>query len=126
MKKISTRNWFRIVWFSFVAIFFIWQWSTYQSKGVNEALLISDQLTEVKNEKQKISFIHIEEVSQNADKLPGNAQLKLIRGGNHSQFGFLGTLLLDGTAQISREEQMGQTVEYLTEFLNDIKENRTR
>jgi len=45
----------------------------------------------------------------------------LIKGGNHSQFGYLGKLLMDNSADISLEEQQKQTVENILEFLNEIK-----
>lgn len=53
--------------------------------------------------------------------LPQNTGLKLIKGGNHSQFGYFGALLFDGTAQIDREKQHELTVQYLVESLDQVK-----
>lgn len=60
----------------------------------------------------------IEEVMENKSKLPQDAAFVLIKGGNHSQFGYLGKLLMDNSASISIEEQQQQTFESLFEFLN--------
>lgn len=61
------------------------------------------------------------EVMENKNKLPQNSKLILIKGGNHSQFGYLGKLLMDNSADISLEEQQKQTVKIILEFLNKIK-----
>lgn len=244
MKKISIRNRLRIVWFSVVAVFMLWQWSTYQAKGIEPSFLMTDDLVEVRNGKDKISFIpkdssgidviffpgglvdpqayaplarqiaaqgyhvhiirmlwrmsvngynriktifelddksrvyvlgghsqgakmaaqfvyenpglisglyllgtshprdidlsgisipaikvyaeydglaSVEEVEENFSRLPANTDLKLIEGGNHSQFGYFGSLLFDGSAQIDREKQHEMTVQHLVGFLNQIK-----
>ena len=63
----------------------------------------------------------VEEVLENKDKLPINTKLVLIHGANHSQFGYLGTLLTDNKADISLEKQQKETYEYLIDFLNEIK-----
>lgn len=62
----------------------------------------------------------VEEVMENKNKLPKNSKLILIKGGNHSQFGYLGHLFLDDEPQISLEEQQRETLEQLTLFLNGI------
>jgi pimeloyl-ACP methyl ester carboxylesterase len=241
--KLSKRNWFRLIWFTAVTIFFVWQWSAYQSRGVNSAILNSDNHITVVNNKDQISFINrdsakkeiiffpgglvdpksyapmarkisengynvhlikmpwrmatkgynkikelfnltkedktyvlgghsqggkmaaqfvyenpdlmaglyllgtshprdidmsnisiptikiyaehdglasVEEVKENENKLPKNRESALISGGNHAQFGHLGTLFMDGTATITREEQQALTLEYLLNFLNRI------
>ena len=246
LKKISKRNWFRIVWFSIVTIFFIWQWSSYQAKGVKKELLESDNKIEVIEDNSKISFIHdtssileiiffpgglvdpksyiplsrkiaesgynihiikmpwrmstkgynnikkifnlknkqkkfilgghsqggkmaaqftyenpelisglyllgtshprdidmskiqipsikiyaendglasVDEVIQNKLKLPKETQLSLIKGGNHSQFGYFGKLLFDGKATKSREKQHQETVNILLNHFEKIKTN---
>lgn len=55
------------------------------------------------------------EVVENISKMPLGSTLHTIKGGNHSQFGYMGYLLMDGSATISREEQQRQTVEILVE-----------
>jgi hypothetical protein len=61
------------------------------------------------------------EVMENKSKLPKEAKLVLIKGGNHSQFGYLGKLLMDNSASLSVEEQQQQTFDSLIEFMNEIK-----
>ena len=58
MRKISKRNWFRIIWFSLVLIFSLWQWSTYQSAGIETRLWGADGTIEVIEDESKISFIY--------------------------------------------------------------------
>lgn len=62
----------------------------------------------------------VAEVMENRDKLPKDAELVLIKGGNHSQFGYLGTLLMDNEATISLEEQQRQTFNDILDFLDKI------
>lgn len=62
----------------------------------------------------------VPEVRENISKLPKNTKLILINGGNHSQFGYLGKLLMDGPAKISLAEQQQQTLDNLILFLNGI------
>lgn len=63
----------------------------------------------------------VEEVMTNKNKLPKDTKLVLIKGGNHSQFGYLGKLLMDSSADISLEEQQQQTFDNLIIFMNEIK-----
>lgn len=63
----------------------------------------------------------VEEVMTNKNKLPKNTRLVLIKGGNHSQFGYLGKLLMDSSAEITREKQQQQTFDNLMKFMNEIK-----
>jgi pimeloyl-ACP methyl ester carboxylesterase len=70
---------------------------------------------------EKDGLASVPEVMENKSKLPQNSKLILIKGGNHSQFGYLGKLLMDNSADISLEEQQRQTVENILEFLNEIK-----
>jgi len=60
------------------------------------------------------------EVEENAPLLPVNTRMITIEGGNHSQFGYMGHLLMDDKATISREEQHRQTVEHLLQFFNEL------
>jgi hypothetical protein len=63
----------------------------------------------------------MEEVLENKPKLPEATQLVLIAGGNHSQFGYLGKLFLDDSADISLEEQQLETLHQLLTFFKTIK-----
>lgn len=63
----------------------------------------------------------VSEIMQNKDKLPKNSILIEIKGGNHSQFGYLGKLLTDNNAEIDLAKQQLMTVEKLTEFFNSIE-----
>jgi len=244
MKKLSKRNWFRLIWFSLGISFFVWQAVTHQPHGVDPKLLNSDQLISVTNDDDKISFINqdgaqievlffpggmvhpeayvplarniaeqghnvhiikmpwrmstkgynkinslfdlgdrqksfvlgghsqggkmaaqfvyenpglisglfllgtshprdydmssftiptikvyaehdglasVEEVNQNKNLLPSATEMFEIKGGNHSQFGYMGHLLMDDQAQISKEEQLSQTVNYLLKFLQQLE-----
>lgn len=62
----------------------------------------------------------VEEVLENKSKLPKNSKLILINGGNHSQFGYLGKLLMDSSPNISLEEQQKQIYNNLIEFIDKI------
>jgi hypothetical protein len=62
----------------------------------------------------------IEEVMQNKNKLPEKSKLILIKGGNHSQFGYLGQLLMDDKPHISLEQQQMKILEQLIIFFNGI------
>ncbi|MEG3659434.1 alpha/beta hydrolase [Arenibacter palladensis] len=63
----------------------------------------------------------ISEVMENKSKLPKNTDLIEIKGGNHSQFGYLGKLLTDETAEIDLTEQQRLTAEALVEVFNKIE-----
>lgn len=60
------------------------------------------------------------EVMENKHRLPQNTGLVLIEGGNHSQFGYLGHLLLDDKATISLEAQQDIAVNQTVTFLNGL------
>jgi hypothetical protein len=62
----------------------------------------------------------VKEVVENKNKLQRNAKLVLLKGANHSQFGYLGKLLMDDSVEIFIEEQQMITIKYLSEFLNDL------
>lgn len=240
--KIKPRNIFRIVWFTLVAIFLIWQWSTYQSRGLPDGTFSESEAISVEEADDKITFksksgrntseviffqggltdpkayaplcrkiaengftchlikmdwrlprydyqkIHdmfdlkrgnyilgghsqgammaaqfvydnptlmkglflmgtshprdidmsglaiptiklyaerdglasVPEVIENKMKLPKNARLVLIEGGNHSQFGYLGTLLMDESAQIDLLDQQELTLRALISHFQEI------
>ena len=61
----------------------------------------------------------VEEVMDNKDKLPKNSRMILINGGNHSQFGYLGQLLMDSSPTISLEVQQTETFNNLIEFIDN-------
>jgi pimeloyl-ACP methyl ester carboxylesterase len=56
IMKIRKRNVFRIIWFSLVTIFFIWQWSTYQSRALPENTFIDNESVTVAESSDKITF----------------------------------------------------------------------
>ncbi len=62
----------------------------------------------------------VSEVMENKNKLPKNTDLIEIKGGNHGQFGHLGNLLTDETAEIDLTEQQRLTAEKLIGFFNKI------
>jgi pimeloyl-ACP methyl ester carboxylesterase len=51
---------------------------------------------------------------------PKDDKFDLSNRGNHSQFGYFGTLLGDGRAEISREEQQEMTVSAILSKLNNV------
>lgn len=63
----------------------------------------------------------VEEVKENESKLPSGSRSIMIEGGNHSQFGYLGTLLTDEHAEIPLEKQQELTLSYLVDFLNSLE-----
>ena len=63
----------------------------------------------------------VTEVMENKNKLPKNTNLIEVKGGNHSQFGYLGKLLTDETAKIDLNEQQRVTLEKLIDFFNQIE-----
>tara|TARA_R110002049_G_scaffold308805_1_gene514148 strand:+ start:13566 stop:14303 length:738 start_codon:yes stop_codon:yes gene_type:complete len=241
--KITKRNIFRLIWFSLVAIFFIWQWTTYQSQNLPEDTFKSDTKVSVEKSSDEITFLannsknqneiiffqggltdpkayaplcreiaengftchlikmdwrmpqwdyekietmfdlkngkyiigghsqgakmasqfvyenpdfmkglfllgtshprdfdlsnrilptvklygeldglaSVSEVMENKNRLPKNTELIEIKGGNHSQFGYLGKLLTDETAEIDLIEQQRLTAQKLIEFFNKIE-----
>jgi hypothetical protein len=60
------------------------------------------------------------EVEENSKFLPDNTVWVKIAGGNHSQFGYFGTLLGDNQAEISREKQQEMTVAAILSVLNEV------
>lgn len=65
-------------------------------------------------------LISVEEIEASATNLPTNTNFVEIVGGNHAQFGYYGTQSGDGEASISREKQIGQTVEIILGFLRIV------
>jgi hypothetical protein len=60
-------------------------------------------------------------VAANRGNLPGDAQLIVIEGGNHSQFGWYGFQPGDRFAAISREEQQKRTLDILLACLAGVE-----
>ncbi|MGV3528154.1 MAG: alpha/beta hydrolase [Flavisolibacter sp.] len=83
--------------------------------------LSSRNIPTIKLYAEQDGLASVEEVMENKNKLPAGGKLTFIRGGNHSQFGYLGHLLLDGPATLSLEEQQKQTLEHLLNFFRSIK-----
>ena len=54
--KIKKRKVFRLIWFSLVLIFFIWQWSTYQSRGLPKNTFEDNGQVTIEISKDKITF----------------------------------------------------------------------
>lgn len=62
----------------------------------------------------------VSEVEETSKFLPNDTIWIRIDGGNHSQFGYTGTLLGDNPAEISIEEQQDITVSAILSMLNDV------
>lgn len=56
--------------------------------------------------------------NKNKSNLPGNITEVVINGGNHSYFGMYGKQDGDGIPKITNEEQIIQTVEVISQFIN--------
>ena len=61
----------------------------------------------------------VEEIEAAFPLLPDQARKVLIAGGNHAQFGWYGPQAGDGTAQISREEQLQQVLEAILDMARE-------
>jgi predicted esterase len=62
----------------------------------------------------------VSEIEETSRFLPNDTIWVKIDGGNHSQFGYFGTLLGDGRSEISREEQQETTISAIRSMLNDV------
>lgn len=56
-------------------------------------------------------------IESNKPKLPTTTKYVLIKGGNHSQFGYYGSQLGDNEASISREEQQKIILDSILSFI---------
>lgn len=63
----------------------------------------------------------VPEVMENKDKMPSGSNLTEITGANHSQFGYFGSMIMDESADISREQQHEETVKIVAEFLEGVR-----
>lgn len=244
--KIKKRNIFRLIWFSLVTIFFIWQWTTYQSRNLPENTFDNDSKVTIEESSDEITFLSknsnykneiiffqggltdpkayaplcrkiaengftchlikmdwrmpqwdykkietmfdlkngmyvigghsqgakmasqfvyenprlmkglfllgtshprdfdlsdrsiptiklygeldglasVSKVMENKNNLPKNTDLIEIKGGNHSQFGYLGKLLTDNTAEIDLIEQQRLTLDKLIDFFHKIENEK--
>jgi len=84
--------------------------------------LLTQNIPTIKLYAENDGLASVEEVLTNKNKLPRGTKLVLIKGGNHSQFGYLGQLLMDSSADISLEEQQQKTLDNLILFMNEIKD----
>lgn len=64
----------------------------------------------------------VAEVRRFAVNLPENTRFVLVDGGNHAGFGFYGRQIGDGTARISRSEQLDRTVDATLDLLRSMRE----
>ncbi len=62
----------------------------------------------------------VPEVMENQHLLPQEASLVLIEGGNHSQFGYMGHLLMDSRTDISVQAQHDQMMTHIIPFLKRL------
>lgn len=62
----------------------------------------------------------VDEVMQNKPMLPVQTEWVYLKGGNHSQFGYLGNLLMDDNATISLEEQQRIALDNMVQFLDKV------
>lgn len=67
----------------------------------------------------------VAEVESNVKRLPQNCELIMIEGANHSQFGYLGQLLMDNAPSISLEEQQRKTTTHLLKFLKRFEKSNS-
>jgi Alpha/beta hydrolase family len=81
--------------------------------------LSSQSIPTIKFYAENDGLASADEVMQNKGKLPQGTELIFIRGGNHSQFGYLGGLLTDGAATISLTEQQDLVFNDLLRFLKE-------
>ncbi|RNL87772.1 alpha/beta hydrolase [Sinomicrobium pectinilyticum] len=63
--KIKKRNGFRLVWFSLVTIFFIWQWTTYQSRNLPKNTFDDNNKVTVEELNDEIIFLSANPIYQN-------------------------------------------------------------
>ena len=63
--KIKKRNILRLIWFSLVIMFFIWQWNSYQSQNIPENIFLNDKKVTVNISDDKITFLTNDSINQN-------------------------------------------------------------
>lgn len=78
---------------------------------------IPDALTEVLLVGSEDRIVNWDRIETGRQFAPSNYTEAVIEGGNHAQFGSYGPQLGDGTASISADEQIGETVRVITDAL---------
>lgn len=68
----------------------------------------------------------VAEVRENQELMPKGSQMILIEGGNHSQFGYMGQLFMDESAEIDREEQQAIILQELLTFIRSLEEDQKK
>lgn len=63
--KIKKRNILRLIWFSLVVVFFIWQWTTYQSRNLPEDTFKNNNKISVEKSRDEITFLANNSKNQN-------------------------------------------------------------
>lgn len=64
-------------------------------------------------------ILNAEQYEQTKGLLPEDTAYKTIEGGNHSNFGYYGFQSGDGESELSREEQMNDIVQYMSDFIKN-------
>lgn len=54
--NLTKREIFKAVWFSLAAVFFIWNWSTFQSQNLPKETFYNNEIVEVVEIKDRITF----------------------------------------------------------------------
>ncbi|MBQ7412484.1 MAG: alpha/beta fold hydrolase [Clostridia bacterium] len=103
--------------------------STYASKNSDKIkgviLLASYSTTDLSDTGLEVISIYgscdgvlnMEKYEKNRENLPNGLKEHIIEGGNHAYFGAYGEQDGDGVAQITREEQLLTTAQYIYEFV---------
>lgn len=77
--------------------------------------LANQSIRTVKITAEHDGYASVSEVVENITLMPMSSSFYTIEGGNHSRFGHMGHLLMDGTATISREVQQARVADILTD-----------
>ena len=78
---------------------------------------IPDSMAEVLIVGSEDRIVNRSRIEKGRQYAPPRCTEAVIEGGNHAQFGSYGPQLGDGTAVISAEEQIGETVRIITDAL---------
>lgn len=98
-----------------------------RNPGIDKLVLLASYPSESLSDRENLRAVSIygtvdgliapEEVEDSRSSLPPQTELIPIEGGNHAQFGWYGLQNGDGTATITRQEQMDQVVEPILALL---------
>ncbi len=83
--------------------------------------MAGESLRTVKITAEHDGYADVAGVVSNMAKMPMSSTFYTIEGGNHSRFGHMGHLLMDGTATISREEQQQRVADILESTFGEKK-----